>query len=94
MNLACTTLAIKGVKKSINPSPEQSGGVHFCNSVLKIQCRVVKNALLQTAFSAILPLGVFIILVIMWPVSSLGKVLDRIPATPFAQCISSIAWLI
>jgi len=88
MNLACTTLAIKGVKKSINPSPEQSGGVHFCNSVLKIQCRVVKNALLH------LPLGVFIILVIMWPVSSLGKVLDRIPATPFAQCISSIAWLI
>jgi len=30
----------------------------FVNSALKIQCRIVKNPLLQTAFSAILPLGI------------------------------------
>jgi len=29
----------------------------FVNSVLKIQCRIVKNTLLQTAFLAILPTG-------------------------------------
>jgi len=29
----------------------------FVNSALKIQCHIVKNALLQTAFSAILPIG-------------------------------------
>jgi len=29
----------------------------FVNSALKIQCHIVKNTLLQTAFSAILPIG-------------------------------------
>jgi len=28
------------------------------NSALKIQCRIVKNTLLQTAFSAMLPTGI------------------------------------
>jgi len=30
----------------------------YVNSSLKIQCHIVKNTLLQTAFSAILPTGV------------------------------------
>jgi len=30
----------------------------FVNSALKIQCHVVKNTLLETAFSAILPTGI------------------------------------
>jgi len=30
---------------------------HFVNSALKIQCHVVKNTHLQTAFSVILPTG-------------------------------------
>jgi len=30
----------------------------FVNSALKIQCHVVKNALIQTAFWAILPTGI------------------------------------
>jgi len=30
----------------------------FVNSALKIQCHVVNNTLLQTAFSAILPTGI------------------------------------
>jgi len=29
----------------------------FFNSALKLQCNIVKNTLLQTAFSAILPTG-------------------------------------
>jgi len=29
----------------------------FINSALKMQCRVVKNTLVQTAFSVILPTG-------------------------------------
>jgi len=36
---------------------KQSEGVRFVNSVLKLQCHIVKNALLQTVFSAILPTG-------------------------------------
>jgi len=33
--------------------------VRFVNSALKIQCHTVKNALLQTAFSAILPTCIY-----------------------------------
>jgi len=37
---------------------KQSEGAHFfVNSALKIQCHAVKNTLLLTAFSAILPTG-------------------------------------
>jgi len=32
----------------------------FVNSALKIQCYVVNNTLLQTAFSAILPTGILV----------------------------------
>jgi len=36
---------------------KQSEGVFFANSALNIQRHIVKNTLLQTAFSAICPLG-------------------------------------
>jgi len=37
---------------------KQSEGARLCiNSALKIQCHIVKNTHLQTAFSAILPTG-------------------------------------
>jgi len=35
---------------------KQSERVRFC-SALKLQCHIVKNTFLQTAFSAILPTG-------------------------------------
>jgi len=45
---------------SVQPSRQNRNSLMECvfvNSAIKIQCHVVKNTLLQTAFSAILPTG-------------------------------------
>jgi len=40
------------------PENQPMKPVFFVNSALKIQCNIVKNTLLQTAFSAIFPTGI------------------------------------
>jgi len=51
-------------------SPKKTEGVRFfVNSAFKLQCHIVKNTVLQTAFLAILPTG--------WSTGRMFKVQER-----------------
>jgi len=62
-SLIFCVLDIKSDETIIPPSGKSSlKECVFVNSALKRQCHVVKNALLKTAFSAILPTGLLLLI--------------------------------